>query len=446
MMSNIERIDLAPGVVLNYSYTKKFKTDSLSVNFILPMTRSATAHASILPRVLISGSRAYPTNRDLAWRSEELYSADIVQCTYKLGELINVSFSMESLAGKYAFDLPRLFDECVGLLGEIVCSPLVCGGSFRREYVELEKKNQLIAIAAKKNSKMRYAVERCVELMCKDEVFGIPACGRSEDIEEVTPESLYAFYLEMLASARIELFYFGELCSDTVARVLRERLLPRCERDAFDCFRSMIASVDVKTVNKVSESASMVQGKLVMGYRTGVSVASKDYAAFSVLVNVLSDSPVSKLFVNVREKLGLCYYCGALSESSVGIMLISSGLKNENFDRAQKEISAQISDIIDGKITADELAFAKKAIISSLEGMSDSPSSVESWYLLRTVNSASAVSPEEFAVDVESVTVEDVAFIAQKLELDTVYCLEGELDGSDSVKDYQEEDVSDGEI
>lgn len=434
-MNDLKRIDLGDGIALNYFYTDKFKTDYLSVNYILPLDAYAVAHAVILSRVLIRGSAAYPTNRELAKRCEELYSADIVHSTYKIGEFINLAFSLESLAGRFTFDSPELFSDCVGLLGEILENPLISDGSFDSEYVELEKKNQLIAIASKKNNKSRYAVNRCVEIMCKDESFGIPSSGREEDIARVTADSLYSFYCHLMSKSSIELFYFGAESADFVVECVRERLAPRCERKVEFDFRPMLSGVSKKTPYHFSESARTVQGKLVMGYRTGVSVCSENYAAFSVFCNVLFDSPISKLFVNVREKLGLCYYCGGITESSVGLLLISSGIKNENKNVAQTEIIAQISAISDRNITAEELAAAKRAIIASYVGMYDNPSSVESWYLFRRVNSAETIAPEELVGLIERVEVDDVANIAKGLSLDTVYFLEGlsAEDGDESI-------------
>lgn len=443
-MNRLEKIDLGSGITLNYMNTDKFKTDYLSVNFILPLTAYNAAHAALLPRVLIRGSAEHPSNRALAIRSEELYSADITQSTYKFGNLININFTLESLAGKYTFDSPELFEDCVALLSEIIFSPLVLDDKFKEDYVELEKKNQLIAIEAKKNNKSAYAVQRCVEIACEGESFAIPASGRKEDVELVTPESLYSFYRSLLEKTSIEVFYFGAEHKNNVEACLKKTIAATLDRQVEVLFGNMLCDAKIADVKNVKESVSAKQGKLVMALRNSISVASPEYVAFSVFNCLLSDSPVSKLFVNVREKLGLCYYCGTVNESSVGLSFVTAGIKNENADIAAKEITNQISNISEGNITAEELSAAKKTMINLLSGMYDNPLSVESWYLIRKVNSAQESSPEEFAEAVKSVTAEQVMDIARRLRLDTVFLLEGGL-GGDCGEDDSDEEYAEGE-
>lgn len=439
-MNRIDKIDLAPGITLNYFKTDKFKTDYLSVNLILPLTAYNAAHAALLPRVLIRGSSQHQSNRALAIRSEELYSADITQSTYKFGKLININFTLESLSGKFTFDRPQLFDDCVGFLSEIIFSPLLVDGKFKYDYVELEKKNQLIAIEAKKNNKSGYAVERCVEIACKDESFAIPATGRKEDVSRITPESLYSFYSWLIKNAAIEVFYFGAEPQKSVCSCIDKAFGVKGRYDFENPYGNMIYNIEASNVKNASESVSAKQGKLVMAFRNKISVASPEYVAFSVFNCLLSDSPVSKLFVNVREKLGLCYYCGAVNESSIGLTLVMAGIKNESAVLTQNEIIRQISDISAGNITADELSAAKKTMINSLSGMYDNPSSVEAWYLIRKVNGAQEISPEDFAKGVLEVTPDQLMKIADRICLDTVFLLEGTLDDDGSGEDDAEDE------
>lgn len=55
------------------------------------------------------------------------------------------------------------------------------------------------------------------------------------------------------------------------------------------------------------------------------------------MVAMFGGTPFSRLFVNVREKLSLCYYCAARFDRITGIMLVDSGVEAQNREKAQAE-------------------------------------------------------------------------------------------------------------
>ena len=55
----------------------------------------------------------------------------------------------------------------------------------------------------------------------------------------------------------------------------------------------------------------ITQAKLVIGLRSGMTHAEDDYFAFRVMTDIFGGGPYSRLFLNVREKMSLCYYCSA---------------------------------------------------------------------------------------------------------------------------------------
>ena len=171
-----------------------------------------------------------------------------------------------------------------------------------------------------------------------------------------------------------------------------------------------------------------MQGKLSLGFRTGTVLGEEDYNAFPVFVEMYGNSPVSKLFMNVREKLSLCYYCRAIPEGIKGIMVVTSGIEVSKKQEAQDEILAQLECVRNGEFTEDELILAKKSLKNAYDELNDSPASVESWYLTRRLAGVNEES-ETVARRFMDVTREDVIRVAKKIKLDTVYFLEGTMTG-----------------
>ena len=143
---------------------------------------------------------------------------------------------------------------------------------------------------------------------------------------------------------------------------------------------------------------------------------------------ILSDSPVSMLFTNVREKESICYYCSAISETGKGLFLISAGIDRKNADRAEDAIAAQIEALKKGEFSDDLIALAKKALVSAYKDLYDSPAHLEAWYLRRNL-AGRWDSPLDMAKQVEMVSKEQIVACAEALRLDTVFLLDGQKGG-----------------
>ena len=75
--------------------------------------------------------------------------------------------------------------------------------------MESEKENLIDAIESILNDKRDYADARLLQEMCRGERYGIDRLGTVEGVEKLTNQTLYRYYSELLATARIELFYCG---------------------------------------------------------------------------------------------------------------------------------------------------------------------------------------------------------------------------------------------
>ena len=170
---------------------------------------------------------------------------------------------------------------------------------------------------------------------------------------------------------------------------------------------------------------AVAQGKLCLGFRTGgVSFGSEDYPALVMFSGIYGATPVSKLFMNVREKLSLCYYCSSLLEKHKGLMLVNSGVEVENAGRAREEILAQLDAVRRGDFTEEEFAAARKAMENTYRSSADFPHTLADWYL-GCVLAGCEMSLDDAAAALGRVTRDDVIRVAQSVTLDTIYFLRG---------------------
>ena len=422
------RIPIADGINLNVIETDKFKTNYISVNFLVPLSRQTAAFNALLPKVLRRGTESWPDMSDISRRLEYLYATNLSTRLYKRGETQVFGFGAYVLDNSYALDGTDILGGVLSLIGELIFKPALEGGCFREDYVASEKSNLIDDIRAQMNNKTSYAVIRCQQEMCREEAFGISECGTVEEVEAITAASLWQHYQKMLTYADVEIYYVGHDNTERLVGMLRE-LFASVSHTAHAPLECRVIR-RAGQVREVVEDEQVKQGKLSLGFRTGTVLSDGDYHRFSLFCEIFSGSPTSKLFMNVREKLSLCYYCRAVPEAQKGIMVVTSGIEVSNREKAQAEILRQLDAMCRGEITDEEIEDAKRSLVNSYREINDTPTALEAWYMGRLLAGLNN-TPEENAELVKKTTKEEIVKTASAVTLDTVYFMRGTLTGED---------------
>ena len=165
-----------------------------------------------------------------------------------------------------------------------------------------------------------------------------------------------------------------------------------------------------------------------MGFRMGPCMYTPNYAGMLVFNAVFGGDVTSKLFLNVRERLSLCYYASSAVNRTKGILLVYSGVEPAKFQQAYDEILAQLEAIRAGEISQWELTSAKRGTVNAILLSLDSLGGLEARYFESAVTDM-LLTPEELCGLVDAVTAEDVSAIAKSVMLDAVHYLKGKGGG-----------------
>lgn len=425
-MTQVTHRELMPGVRLTSVHTDKFKTSLLSATLVTPISAETASANALIPSVLRRGTEAHPDMEKLSAALDDLYGGAIEPLVRKKGEVQCVGFTASFLDDAFTPDGARILEPAAGLLGELLLRPATEGGVFRKEYVEGERSNLADRIRAQINEKRSYSLLRLTQEMCSGEPFGVDRLGDEKSAAAITPESLWARYRELLQKAPLELYYCGSAPQERVEEALRAAFqgLPRAEKlEEPDCGVRVSSPGEVPKM--VIESLDVTQGKLALGFRTGGAfIGSEDFPALLVFNAVYGGTATSKLFLNVREKLSLCYFASSIPEKFKGLVMVSSGIEFQNYEKAREEILLQLENCRAGKIEEHEMEGARKSVTSGLRTSLDAQGRLEDFWMGQSVAGLEE-GPEELALRVEGVTRDQVVAVAQKLELDTVYFLKG---------------------
>jgi len=302
---------------------------------------------------------------------------------------------------------------------DVLTQPLVKDGGFLEEYVEREKKNLIDYINGVINDKREYTAVRLVEEMFKGDTYSLFEYGKPEILEKQNGKTLYEQYRKIFDTAPLIVFVHGDICETDFTETFGELL----SKERNDILPTRLYDKDLKDVHIEKEQQDVVQGKFALGLSTGVKSDEDDYYALTLLNGVFGSGPTSKLFMNVREKMSLCYYVYSRLNRLKGVMYISTGTDRENFESAYNEIFNQLEDCKKGNITDEEIEFARKFLISVLKQTEDSQRTVCEFYLTG-IFSGRLISPEEYIELLLNVTKDDLIRVANKLKLQTEYYLQ----------------------
>ena len=418
----IKKQELKQGIKLHTINTNKFKTNLVAVFLTVPIVRENVTFNSVLSSVLRRGCKNIPTQEQISIELENMYGASFDCGISKTGDNHILKFYLESINDKF---LPQngenMLKQSIEKLLEIVFNPLIENEKFNEEYVEQEKNNVRRRIEGKIDNKAKYAIERCVEEMYKNEPYGLYQYGYIEDLEKINAETLYKYYKELITTCKIDISVSGKIDTDISKLLIENENIKKLNaREAKYIQTATIEKEKVET-KTIYESMEVTQGKLIIGMDITIKDEKEKYKV-SVYNAILGGSATSKLFQEVREKASLAYTASSNFVRHKGNIMINCGIEIKNYEKALDIIKKQLEDIRNGKFTDDDLNNSKKGIISAIKGIEEEQDAEITYYFGQEL-SGNEIGIEEYMNEIEKVTKEDILNVANSVNINTIYFL-----------------------
>ncbi len=410
------------GVNLAHHRTSRFKTTTVSLNIAAPLDDHAGERA-LLIYLLSKTNKTYPTmfkmNRALA----DLYGASVTSSVSKAGESLVLSLNLSCLDDRFTLDSKSITDECIKLLFSCFFEPDITPDGFSAEKVEREKALLLQRIDSENDEKRIFALNRMLEEMCKDEAYSLNKFGKKEVIEKANGKILFEEWKKLVFNCPIQINYIGSRSEEEVASLIKPYFEKLERKDITSLHTEFITEAYFKKT--VTQKQKVKQGKLVIGLRAGMTYEMDNYAALKVMTAIFGSGTFSKLFMNVREKMSLCYYCSASLINSKGIIAVQSGVETENAQKALDAIRHELDEVRAGNFTDEIIEQAKMSICDRLCSVADSAADTNAW-LKTFFTCGEFYTPEQIAGMIETVSREEIIVAAAGVTEDTVFILESE--------------------
>lgn len=418
----INKKKIKEGIDLTVITDPKFKTDVVSVSFLTGEGTEAAVCSSLTAGVLSRSSARYPSLLELNRTLDLLYDAQLTTDAARRGLTHIPVFTVRSLNNRYSLDKTDIRGGCLDVLYNIITDPATHGDNFRSKILNSEKVQLTEAINAIRNNRSGYALRRCTGELMKDEERFAPRLGDVETVAQTRKGELNRFYKNMMKNAPVRIISSSADDDGRInefAEKLGETLGGRKDGSVSEPeFRAA-----QKKPERVVEEFPVSQDVLCLGCTYDCSAGDGNSAARALFHEIFFQNPTSRLFVNVREKLSLCYYCSAAPMSDLKKMIIYAGVDGKNAEKAEDEIRKQL-ELIKKGVTEEELQRGRQAIKNDLLSICDSPSRIAGWYASRELY-GSDETPAEFEAKLGLITPDDIARVASSVDLSLVYTLKG---------------------
>ncbi len=396
--------------------TDKFKLCHVEIYFRNNVNVNDITKRNALFDVLFENNNEFKSRRLLNLKLEELYNAGIYCSNSKVGNAFVTSCDIDFISPKYTEK--GIVKDSIKLLFDMIFNPNVNNNEFDNKTVELVKKRIRDDINSIKESPAKQAIVGAKENL-KDTPTAYTSLGSLDDIDAITPESLYEYYEKVLASDYIDIFVIGDLDMEEVTKYI----LQYAKFDVIKTHRVDLYTPDLSVKTKFrSAKFTSAQSNIVMLLRLNdLSDYEKKYVA-NLYNMILGGGFNSKFMQIIREKNSLAYYINSSVLKADNILLIQSGISKENFKKVVSNIKKIMKDITKGDITEEELETVRTEYLSLLEEVNDNIDSILENYIATNL-----LNLDDFSVrkeKIKEVTVQDIINVSKKVHIDTIYLLE----------------------
>lgn len=403
---------------------ERFKTTRIDIFLSALLRPRAHTRMALIGRLLERGTRRLPGLQRLNAFLDGLYGANFGVEVEALGHHQFLHLGLEFVAAPFLPEGEDLLGPALGFLGEVLAEPETEAEGFRRDYLRQEKQALAAYIRGLNNDKSAVAHRRCLETMCGDDPCGLPAHGDPADFRGISAARLLSAHRQLLATAPIAVFVSGQPAAGVAAAIGRE--LIRWEREAPGATQAGVPPrPELAPSREVIEAHQVSQGRLVLGYRTGVSMADPDYPALLVCNAMLGGDAQSLLFRQVREVAGLCYHIGSQLEPLCGLLFVEAGIEASAYGRVLEEVDHQLERLRQMDFTAGDLVSCRRLLQRNLQALPDSPEGLVRFYFQQSL-AGLCLGRGDWHQRLAAVDAADVARIASGLRLDTAFFLHPE--------------------
>lgn len=275
-------------------------------------------------------------------------------------EIESIGGHLDSYGGNQSFGLNAEVLSADFATGLDLVSDVLLNPSFPANELEREREIQIAGIAARKDDLLKSAFVGMRRALFGNGGFGLDPLGSEENVQRISGADLKAFHQRLAVPNNCVLAIYGDIDIAAVKGAV-EKTFGNWKRGENVKPAAMAAIAPAS--NRVDETRDKKQAVLVIGF-PGTTIHDDDHYALELIHEACSDLG-SRLFMRIREELGLAYYCGSQNFAGIapGYFAFYTGTEPSKAELVESELLKEAELLRAEGLTEAELKRAKAKVI-----------------------------------------------------------------------------------
>lgn len=406
--------------------TDKFKTISIRINFKRKAKKEEITIRNLLTRVLLESNEFYKTSRLIEIETENLSGLMLRNSSTISGNYSIMCYESSFLNEEYTEK--NMTSKSFDFILKFIFNPDIENKKFNKKNFDLCKEALKQDILSIKENPNRYGLLKMLQTMDKDAPYSICADGNIEDLEKITEESLYEYYKQVIKSDLIDIFVIGDIDEKQVKQIINDKFKINTLKKPSSSHYVTHNKISKKVKTK-KEQKQLEQSKLYIGCKLNNLTPFEQKYVMNIYSFILGGSPNSKLFTNLREKNSLCYAVGCTYQPVFNLLIIKAGIDASNMKKSITLIKQEMKNMEKGLISDEEINAGIITYKNTFKEIEDNQFSIINAYTSCEYLDYDPI--EKRTKEIDKVDKESIMKVAKKINMDTIFLLEGEQNEED---------------
>ena len=334
-------------------------------------------------------------------------AGDVHQELDRLGSEHN-AFTSQELTGYWVKAAGKHFDTALDIVSDILLEPL-----FKADEIEKERGVILQEISMYEDMPQRKIFTIWEDLLYGDQPAGWDIAGPPETIRKIKRSEILDYKNTQYVASNALVIAAGNIDQKS-AEAKISRVFKKFARGQAYSKRGVKENQKKPAIK--FEFKKTDQTHLALGFR-GYDMYDKRRYALGLLGVMLGGNTSSRLFSEIREKLGLAYYVRASAQhyTDSGYLVASAGIPHSEFPRVVKKILEIFKDLKENGVSDDEIKFAKDYLRGTMALSFESSDEIASFYGEQALFYKKIETPQEIFKEIEKITQNDIIKVIKEV-------------------------------
>jgi predicted Zn-dependent peptidase len=325
------------------------------------------------------------------------------------------AYTSDEYAGYYIKCAPEHIPVALDVLADMLVN-----AQFPHAELEREKGVVIQEIKMYEDMPQRNVVHKWQEWYYGNSSYGWSTLWPVENIQRFSQDDLFAHKQSLYTKDNMCIVLSGALPElDQYLSLIAELFgwLPEV------CTYPTPALVPYKPTQKFAYHRQNTQQHHLIISADGIHMHDSRRYACGLLTTLLGGNMSSRLFQEIREKRGLCYYVHAQHHAwdSEGVFMIRAGIEKERWKYGRDALIEEINSVAQGSIREEEFETARGNMLGTLRMWLETSDQIASFVWWQALFKDKVMTMQEIINAYQRVTLDDVKEVAHLLAHDNLY-------------------------